>query len=382
MKKIWTVLIACGLGCALHNPLAEASTEHVLWSFGNGTDGLDPYAGLIYDGTLGVFYGTTSGGGIYHNGTLFSLNRETNSESVLWSFGSGKDATQPYGNVISVNGELYGATTTGGNDNVGTVFSFDPQTNAEAVLHSFDVSNGQSPYYLIKVKDKLYGTTPWGGPGTGYNGTVYASNLKTGRTKVLYYFGNAPDSSHPYGALVNVNGTLYGAAYAGGVYGYGTVFSFDPKTHAEAVLWSLGNGTDGRNPSAGLINVNGTLYGATYSGGAYGYGTVFSFNPATLAETVLWSFGNGTDGQNPNRRLINVKGTLYGTTVFGGTYNDGGTAFSLNPVSNTETVLWSFGNGTDGLYPESDLINVRGTLYGTTLFGGSYGGGAVYSIVP
>src|SRR5579862_1064483 len=249
-----TILVACAWGCIVHSPVAEASTEQVVWSFGNGTDGKDPYAGLLYDKTLGTLYGTTSGGGTYRNGTLFSLIPGTNTENLLWSFGNGSDANQPYGNVIRVNGELYGATTGGGNDDVGTVFSFDPQTNTETVLHSFNVNNGQAPYYLVKVKDKLYGTTPWGGPGTGYNGTVYSYNLKTGSTKVLYYFSDAPDSSHPYGALVNVNGTLYGTAYAGGMYGYGTVFSFNPETHAETVLWSLGNGTDGRNPGDGLID--------------------------------------------------------------------------------------------------------------------------------
>src|SRR5579862_7001891 len=301
---VGTALVACVWGCFVHSPAAEASpSEQVLWSFGGGTDGTDPYAGLFYDRAARLFYGTTSGGGAYRNGTLFSLNpgAGANPETVLWSFGSGYDSAQPYGSVISVKGMLYGATTGGGSDDVGTVFSFDPQAKAETVMHSFDVSNGQSPYSLVRVKDRLYGTTPWGGPGTGYNGTVYSVNLKTGHAKVLYYFGNAPDSSHPYGAMVNVNGTLYGTAYAGGTYGYGTVFSFDPATHAESVLYSLGNGTDGRNPSDGLINVDGTLYGTTYSGGQYTYGTVFAFDPATKQETVLWSFGSGTDGQNPNR---------------------------------------------------------------------------------
>jgi len=377
-----TVLIACAWGCIVHSPAAAATTEQVLWSFGNGTDGQQPYAGLLDVGGLGTLYGTTSGGGTYHNGTLFSLNLATHAEAVLWSFGNGFDGQQPYANVISVNGKLYGATTAGGNDDVGTVFSFDPVGNVETVLHSFDVSNGQGPLYLTKVRDKLYGTTPWGGPGSGYNGTVYSVHLTTGATRVLYYFGNGTDSSHPYGALINVNGTLYGTAYAGGIYGYGTVFSFNPETHAEHLLWSFGNGTDGQSPSAGLINVKGTLYGTTYSGGTYGYGTVFSLNPTTDVETVLWSFGNGADGQNPNKRLTNVNGTLYGTTVFGGTYSDGGTVFSLNPQTHVETVLWSFGNGTDGLYPESDLLNVNGTLYGTTLYGGTYGGGAAFSIVP
>ena len=34
---------------------------------------------------------------------------------------------------------------------------------------------------------------------------------------------------------------------------------------------------DGNGPT-GLIDVNGTLYGTTYSGGAHGYGTVFAID--------------------------------------------------------------------------------------------------------
>ncbi|HEY1613841.1 MAG TPA: choice-of-anchor tandem repeat GloVer-containing protein [Rhizomicrobium sp.] len=84
---------------------------------------------------------------------------------------------------------------------------------------------------------------------------------------------------------------------------------------------------------------------------------------------------------HPAGGLIDVKGTLYGTTVFGGTYGDG-TIFSLNPKTNAEAALWSFGNGTDGQNPESGLIDVKGALYGTTLFGGAYGSGTVFSVVP
>jgi uncharacterized repeat protein (TIGR03803 family) len=63
---------------------------------------------------------------------------------------------------------------------------------------------------------------------------------------------------------------------------------------------------------------------------SYGYGTVFSLNPGTDAENVLHSFGSGTDGRNPYAGLINAKGTLYGTTYAGGAYGDG-TVFSIVP---------------------------------------------------
>ena len=85
------------------------------------------------------------------------------------------------------------------------------------------------------------------------------------------------------------------------------------------MLHSFGNGTDGVYPFAGLIfDAAGNLYGTTYEGGTYGYGTVFELTPTRgggWTETVLHSFGNGTDGDVPYAGLIfDAAGNLYGTT--------------------------------------------------------------------
>ena len=90
------------------------------------------------------------------------------------------------------------------------------------------------------------------------------------------------------------------------------------------VVYSFGGTSDGAIPNAGLIDVAGMLYGTTTSGGAYscGYlgncGTVFSVTMGGT-ERVLHSFGAVGDGENPGAGLINVGGTLYGTTAAGGT---------------------------------------------------------------
>jgi uncharacterized repeat protein (TIGR03803 family) len=79
------------------------------------------------------------------------------------------------------------------------------------------------------------------------------------------------------------------------------------------------------------------LYGTTGLGGIYGAGTIFSLDPSTGKETVLHSFGRGCekkptckDGSVPETPLIDVLGTLYGTTTGGGTY-ELGTVFALRP---------------------------------------------------
>ena len=362
-----------------------ASTENVLFSF-NGTDGEAPYAGLL--NVKGTLYGTTNRGGSNGDGTMFSFIPGTGAETLLYSFGSGTDGANPYAGLIDVRGTLFGATYGGGSDGNGTVFSFNLNAGGQTLLYSFGSgTDGENPYAdLVNFNGTLYGTTEYGG---AYGkGTIFSVDPQTGAETVLHSFGSGTDGWAPYAGLINVKGTLYGTTGVGGGSGCdgggcGTVFSFNPKTGHEKVLHSFGKGTDGSYVLAGLIDVGGTLYGTTASGGIYGegYGTVFSFDPKTRAEEVLHSFGNGSDGQSPFAGVIDVGGKLYGTTWNGGVYGYG-TVYSLDLKADTEKVLHSFGNGTDGKSPTADLIDVKGTLYSTTAAGGTYGDGTLFSIVP
>jgi uncharacterized repeat protein (TIGR03803 family) len=107
------------------------------------------------------------------------------------------------------------------------------------------------------------------------------------------------------------------------------------------------------------------------------------------AETVLHSFGGSGDGELPHGGLLDVNGTLYGTTSNGGSgsclrYSDVhgcGTVFK-STMSGTETVLHSFGKSGDGKYPYASLVNINGTLYGTTTAGGTTNDGAVFALSP
>jgi uncharacterized repeat protein (TIGR03803 family) len=125
------------------------------------------------------------------------------------------------------------------------------------------------------------------------------------------------------------------------------------------VLYSFGSGYDGKVPNAGLIDVNGALYGTTIGGGTHGDGTVFSITTAGT-ERVLHSFAGGSaDGSLPYAGLSDVNGTLYGTTVLGGMYRKYGvgTVFSISTAgAGTEHVLHSFGSGSDGVEPYASLI--------------------------
>jgi uncharacterized repeat protein (TIGR03803 family) len=287
----------------------------------------------------------------------------------------------------------------------------------EKVLYSFcnqqNCTDGAAPQAgLIDVDGTLYGTTGGGGLDSDCEsgcGTVFALDPKTGVERVIYSFcsqQNCTDGEHPFAGLIDVNGTLYGTTVNGGLYsgcegGCGTVFALDPKTGAEKVLHSFGSGTDGFTPFAALIDVKGTLYGTTEGGGTGcgaepGCGTAFAIDPKNGAETILYSFcsqQNCTDGSAPETALIDVKGTLYGTTPMGGTNCQGGgggcgTVFALDPNTGAEKVIYSF-CCRDGRFPTAGLIDVTGTLYGTTVWGGrksdcqyGRGCGTVFALDP
>jgi uncharacterized repeat protein (TIGR03803 family) len=355
-------------------------------------------------------------------------------ETVLYSFCSKQNCTdgwEPSAGLIDLNGTLYGTTINGGAnrskkcsfadmDSCGTIFSLNPTTGAETVLHSFTSyrKDGSGPVAgLIDIGGTLYGTTSGGGSHTkncGYSpngylmgcGTVFALDPNTGTETVLHSFqDNGRDGYNPFASLIDVNGILYGTTLSGGHNngcgtiegnGCGTVFSVDRKTGAEKVLYSFcsqKNCADGAWPVASLIDVNGTLYGTTWGGvgsgcGGYGCGsTVFSLDPNTGKETAVYSFCSQkkcADGTLPKAGLVDVKGTLYGTTGLGGAYG-GGTVFSLDPSTGKEAVVYSFcseKNCTDGWLPSGDLIEVKGTLFGTTDGGGAFEVGTVFAVTP
>ncbi len=396
-----------GQYCASQN-FRKAETgdaETVIYSFGGGSgsmgDGANPRAGLV--NVNGTLYGTTFIGGFYNHrfdthgrGTVFSTT-QSGTETVLHRFNGSGDGQYPYASLLDVDGTMYGTTEAGGKK-LGTVFSITPN-GTETVLHRFGGgADGEGPQAaLTDVNGTLYGTTEAGGGigCSGYGcGTVFKITT-SGKETVLHSFRGpgSGDGAGPFAGLVNVNGTLYGTTYYGNASGvYGTVFAIT-RSGKETVLHGFKGATeeDGAEPQAGLVNVNGTLYGTTFVGGTnsckdynQGCGTVFSITPSGK-EKVLYSFqgGKSGDGAEPEASLLNVKGTLYGTTYAGGA-NSGGTIFSIT-TSGTETVIHSFGvSPGDGKNPEADLIDVNGTLYGTTVFGGSsschLGCGTVYSL--
>jgi len=160
-----------------------------------------------------------------------------------------------------------------------------------------------------------------------------------------------------------------------------TAFASPARRIAYETLYSFQNGTDGTGPQAGLVAVKGTLYGTTQFGGGSGAGSVFKVSPSGK-ERILYSFKGGSDGANPVGSLLYYNGYFYGTTPNGGAGGTG-TVFAVNAAGH-EHLVYSFGGvgGTDSANPQGALIVKGGVLYGTASSGGTNAEGTVFAVTP
>ncbi|HZV76731.1 MAG TPA: choice-of-anchor tandem repeat GloVer-containing protein [Candidatus Babeliales bacterium] len=205
--------------------------------------------------------------------------------------------------------------------------------------------------------------------------------------RVLYsfgQFGKADDGAHPLAGLISVGSEFYGTTSSGGItnaacaYGCGTVFRVN-SAGREKVIYRFKGGSDGDGPSAGLITINGALYGTTSYGGtgtacSGGCGTVFALDTNGRSHRVLYSFAGEKDGAYPMAGLTPLDGKLYGTTLYGGIVRalctfGCGTIFSVG-TNGAENVIHRFGGGKDGANSVAGLLAFGGSLYGVAQYGG------------
>jgi uncharacterized repeat protein (TIGR03803 family) len=336
-------------------PKGGGWTETILHSFGNGEDGSTPDTPLILDGS-GNLYGMTQKGGTDTYGTVFELTPKAGggwTEKVLHNFDGTTGGSPQAGLIFDGSGNLYGTTPIGGVYSYGTVFELTPKAGGgwtQKVLHNFNSKDGANPYagVIFDGDGNLYGTTSAGGSDTV--GTVFELTPKTGGSwteKVLHSFKLGPNNhgAVPYGGLIfDASGNLYGTTAEGSTDGYGTVFELSPKTGGgwtAKVLHSF-TGPNGNLPEATLAFLDGNLYGTTFTGGDLGActggcGVVFELIPGTnghWTERVLHSFTNnvnGVDGAIPvGTPIFDSAGNLYGATTGGGT-DTFGTVFQIKP---------------------------------------------------
>ncbi|MGH6889918.1 MAG: choice-of-anchor tandem repeat GloVer-containing protein [Rhizomicrobium sp.] len=357
-RILFRALIGAGAGLALLAAPGGALAGHnakVLYTFQGGDAGQYPDGRLIWDGA-GNIYGATLT-------TVYKITPR-GKETVLHVFSNGPGVS---GVVRDDAGNLFGTTSSRGDNNDGTVFEIAPD-GTFTVLYSFRGGDDGAHPASALVRDglgNLYGTTNDGG--TGDNGTIYKV-APDGTETVLHRFNGSGDGGNPVaGLIMDGNGNFYGAAQAG-PYGDGNVFRMSPSGKLK-VLYNF-RGGDGADPWGTLVmDTRGNLYGTTIIGGGADGGTVFELS-AKGKLNVLHSFGGGADGSGPGGIVRDANGNLYGETYNGGAF-DKGTVFKIKP-NGLETVLYSFTGGSDGWSPSgTPLLGSNGKLYGATGLGGA-----------
>ncbi len=296
-----------------------------------------------------VLYGVTGGGGAYYDpseppkyGTIFSYNPLTNKQTILFSF-NGTDGFEPASKLLYVpDSLLYGTTNVGGANGMGTVFRFDLKTNTENVVINYDSANGYTNLganQLMQAKDGLIYGTSWEGGKYGA-GVIYSYDIQTGKDSVRYNLVDSITGSGCYMELCEdtVSGILYGTTEDGGA-GQGVLYGFNPKTNRDSVYvnFKLSPNNGPYQPRDGLIRAsNGLLYGMSLAGGKFDSGTIYTFNTLTGAMNMVYQF-DGIHGAYPNaNELLQLSnGLLYGMTTGGGDAAGDGVLFSFNPANNT-----------------------------------------------
>lgn len=322
-------------------------------------------------------------------------------ETILYTFGASPDATEPRGSLVSdAAGNFYGNSYSGGAYGGGSVYELSPPAVpggawTEQVIYSFNSVTGDLPLgnMAIDKAGNLYGTTSYEGDPTCKCGSVYKLKPPTAVGgnwifKNLHNFINVGgDGAYPEaGVALDSKGSIYGMTDLGGN-GYGAIYKIASAGtgFVETVLAAFpagGYGFDGNL----LFDSAGNLYGVSGNGGAYSNGSVFELSPPASSTgnwtlTTLWSFRNGLNsrGYFPQGPLVmDSKGQLFGTNVFGGSLSNGapgsGTVFRLTPPAVAGGVwslstLYVFTGGADGGWPFSGVIlNPKtGIFYGTTV---------------
>ena len=365
-----------------YDPLTNLYTKKRDLSYADGGN----VQGPLFLSADGNFYGMGQYGGTNGYGAIFRFNPITSVYTILYSLGA-NDGRFSYGKLAQVGNKLYGSTANGGVNSTGVIFSFDLVTNTYQKHMDFDAYT--SPYTNIKgsysysgltvgSNGKLYGTTNSGGLNS--RGTFFSFDPVTLIfTKLRDY--NYSDGSNPQKSLLSgSDNKIYGTTQSGGTFGAGVIFSYNPASNSYLVVKHFDN-SNGSGPSNLFETAGGKLISTTNSGGTFRIGVIFSFIPSTSAYTKLYEFNNPDGKEVFGVPTKGADGKLYGTTAQGG-LNNYGILYSFDPATSVYTKLKDFDYATGG-NPRSSLLKASNNkLYGMTYIGGSNGYGVIYSYDP
>lgn len=308
---------------------------------------------------------------------LFSLpvGAEAASTRILHSFNNIDGSVLDAGLTPDADGSFVGVTSQGASDgSLGNGFLFRIQQSGRfKILHEFAGADGSSPQGEVAINGKgaIFGATRFSGTADGGCGCglVYKRGPK-GDFSVVYRFKGGADGGYPHSALLlDGSGALYGSAEGLSGITAAVVFKIAPDG-TETVLHTFTAATGDHPDSSGVVmDAAGALYGTTSRGGDFGDGVVYKISPKGKY-TVLHHFAGGPgDGDGPSDGVTLAQdGSLYGTTKFGGS-SGGGVVFKIN-AKGRYSVVHAF-ESSNGRFPIArPFLGSDGALYGTTSQGG------------
>jgi uncharacterized repeat protein (TIGR03803 family) len=360
---------------------AQATALH--YFMGGVDDGRVPWSNnaLYHDGKL---YGMTRWGGDSDLGVLFRIEADGTGYTHLHEFGGAvADGREPHNSLILVDSTLYGMALSGGTDGCGTIFRMNLDGSGYQTIHNFTGGwDGNSPHGdVLHVNGHLYGLTRWGG--THNIGTIFRCDMSGGNFTVLHSFGDiANDGNRGHFGILHVAGMLYGQTWIGGINNHGTIWRCDTTGADYEVLHSFYSTTDGYHAHGYLIMAGGWLYGMSPEGGEAGNGTAYRIRPDGSDFEVLHAFGSfPQDGTTPLGEFLDWEGRLWGCTPGGGEFGSG-TIFTMDYDGGNYEIRYNF-NGTFGGPTANSLeLGADGYMYGLTGGCGTGCYGAVYKYSP
>ena len=375
--KCITMVIIVSLLESVFLPSVEASVKLTTLAVFDGGDGNTPTAGVVEDSN-GDLFGTTTLG--YNNniyeGTAYEVPAGSNSVTVLSYFDSTGNVLVP-GNGISTSsplvmssaGNMYGLTGRGpslsGNNSYGTLYEISGVSHTVSTLVDFNNTDGAGPRGSLVFDSQGNLYGTTGGGGSSGDGTVFELPAGSQTPTTLASF-TGMNGSAPNGLIADASGNLYGVTTSGGVNGKGTVFEITADTHTFSTIASF-NSTHG-DPGGLAVDANGDLFGYTQDFPA-NFGEIFEIPKISQNLTPLAYFGGSNIGPSGNL-VVDAAGNLFGTTS--GDNYDTGTIFELSAGSSTLSTLWSFNVATNGAVPFSGLVaDSNGDLFGTASQGGT-----------
>ena len=352
------LIAAFALACAA---LLQAQTYTDLHDF-NETEGCCAnYPSMMAQGEDGNLYGATTSGGVHLYGNIFKMT-PSGTLTDLYDFDLTHGGGPQGGISMATDGNFYGTTYEGGTNHFGTIFRVTPSGGFTELYDFTNTTDGAYPHIPpVQAADgNLYGVT-----GNDTNAVLYKITTAGVFTAITQL------SNVSYSPLILANdGNLYGTTLYGGTFNRGTVFQFSPASKKVKIVFNFQNEGSPYGPL--MQGADNALYGTCASGGTGSGGVTFRVTTGGVYKVLVNFTSGGANGSSPFAGVVQGSDKfLYGVTSTGGS-NGLGVFYKVSTTGTGFAVLHNFGTADGDTPYATPLLHTNGTIYGITYHGGAH----------